>query len=40
MKIGNANLANPYILAPMAGVRICLSDFYVKNREQGFSAWK
>ena len=41
MKIGNVNLANPYILAPMAGSkRICLSDFYVKNREQGFSAWK
>lgn len=40
MKIRNVNLANPYILAPMAGVTDLPFRLYVKNREQGFSAWK
>ena len=39
MKIGNVNLANPYILAPMAG-GTDLPFCYARNREQGFSAWK
>ena len=36
MKIGNVNLANPYILAPMAGV----TDCSVKSREPDFCAWR
>ena len=40
MKIGNVNLANPYILAPMAGVTDLRSDCSVKSREPDFCAWR
>ncbi len=29
MKIGNVNLANPYILAPMAGVTISFKQIFM-----------
>lgn len=34
MKIRNVNLANPYILAPMAGVTDLPFRLYVKNRSR------
>ncbi len=40
MKIGNVNLANPYILAPMAGVTDLPFRFSVKSREPDFCAWR
>ena len=40
LKIGNVELKNRYILAPMAGVTDLPFRLLCKNRAPGFCAWK